>query len=74
MYTLHQTLLRISINENEMAGACRTHAYKILAQKHEGRKPLGRPIHRSEDNIKMDLREIWCKDVDWIRLAQDKEQ
>jgi hypothetical protein len=46
--------------------------YKVLVRKPEGKRPLGRPRHRWEDGIRMDLREIglWC--VDWIRLAQDK--
>jgi hypothetical protein len=47
-------------------------AYKILVGKPEGRRPLGRPRHRWEDNIKMYLREIGFGDVDWIHLAQDR--
>jgi hypothetical protein len=39
-------------------------AYNILVGKPEGRRPLGRPGHRWEDNIKMDLREIGFGDVD----------
>jgi hypothetical protein len=39
--------------------------------KPEGRRPLGRPRRRWEDNIKMDLREVGCGGVDWITLAQD---
>jgi hypothetical protein len=45
-------------------------AYKILVGKPEGRRPLGRPRRRWEDNIKMDLMEIGFGDVDWIDLAQ----
>jgi hypothetical protein len=41
-------------------------AYSILVGKPEGRRPLGRPRRRWEDNIKMDLREIGFGDVDWI--------
>jgi hypothetical protein len=37
-------------------------------------EPLGRPRCRWEDNIKMDLREIWIDEVNWIWLAQDKIQ
>jgi hypothetical protein len=44
----------------------------ILVGTPEGRRPLGRPRHRWEDNIKMDLREIGFGDVDWIHLAQNK--
>jgi hypothetical protein len=45
-------------------------AYNILVGRPEGRRPLGRPRRRWEDNIKMDLREIGFGDVDWIHLAQ----
>jgi hypothetical protein len=44
-------------------------AYNILVGRPEGRRPLGRPRHRWEDNIKMDLGEIGFRDVDWINLA-----
>jgi hypothetical protein len=47
-------------------------SYNILVGRAEGRRPLGRPRHRWEDNIKMDLREIGFEDVDWIQLAQDR--
>ena len=40
--------------------------------KPEGKKPLGRPRRRWEDNIKMDLQVVGCGDVDWIELAQDR--
>jgi hypothetical protein len=47
-------------------------AYRILVGRPEGRRPLGRPRRRSEDNIKMDLREVgWG--MDWIKLAQDRD-
>jgi hypothetical protein len=52
----------------EVRGAC-----NILVGKPEGRRPLGRPRHRWEDNIRMDLGEIGFGDVDWIRLAQDRD-
>jgi hypothetical protein len=48
-------------------------AYSILVERPEGRRPLGRPRRRWEDNIKMDLREIGFGDVDWIHWAQDRE-
>ena len=38
--------------------------------KHEGKRPLGRPRRRWEDNIKMDLQEVGCGGMDWIELAQ----
>jgi hypothetical protein len=49
-------------------------AYIILVGKPEGRRPLGRPRRKWEDNIKMDLGEIGFGDVDWIHLAQDRER
>jgi hypothetical protein len=49
-------------------------AYNILVGRPDGRRPLGRPRRRWEDNIKMDLREIVFGDVDWIRLAQDRDR
>jgi hypothetical protein len=49
-------------------------AYNILVERPEGRRPLGRPRRRGEDNIKMDLREIGFEDVDWIHLAQDRDR
>jgi hypothetical protein len=49
-------------------------AYNILVGRSEGRRPLGRPRHRWEDNIKMDLGEIGFGDVDWIHLAQDRDR
>jgi hypothetical protein len=42
--------------------------------KPEGKRPLGRPRLRWVDNIKMDLREIGWDDIDWIGLAQDRDQ
>jgi hypothetical protein len=48
-------------------------AYNILVGRPEGRRPLGRPRHRWEDNIKMDLRKIGFGDVDWIHLAWDRD-
>jgi hypothetical protein len=49
-------------------------AYNILVGRHEGRRPLGRPRRRWEDNILMDLREICFGDVDWIHLAPDRDR
>jgi hypothetical protein len=45
-------------------------AYNILV----GRRPLGRPRRRWEDNIEMDLRKIEFGDVDWIHWAQDRDR
>jgi hypothetical protein len=49
-------------------------AYRILVGKPEGRRPLGRPRRRWVDNIKIDLREIMWDGVDWIDLAQNRDQ
>jgi hypothetical protein len=49
-------------------------AYNIFVGRSEGRRPLGRPRCRWEDNIKMDLREIGFGDVDWIHWAQDRDR
>jgi hypothetical protein len=40
----------------------------------EGKRPLGRPRRRWEDNIKMDLQEVGCRNMDWIELAQDMDR
>ena len=42
--------------------------------KPEGRRSLGRPRRRCEDNIKMDIQEVGCGDMDWIDLAQDRDR
>jgi hypothetical protein len=49
-------------------------AYRLLVGKPEGKKPLGRPEREWVDNIKMDLGEVDCGDVDWIGLAQDRDR
>ena len=48
-------------------------AYRVLVGKPEGRRPLGRPRHRWQD-ITMDLREVGCGDMDWIKLAKDRDR
>jgi hypothetical protein len=48
--------------------------HMILVGKPEGKRPLRRPRHRWEDNITMDFREIGWGDVDWIDLAEDRDQ
>jgi hypothetical protein len=60
-----------------MGGACGAHGGGEGCIQHfgwtpEGRRPLGRPRRRWEDNIKMDLRETGFGDVDWFRWAQDR--
>ena len=46
--------------------------YRILVRKLEGKRQLGRPRRRWEDNIKMDLKEVGCGGMDWIELVLDK--
>ena len=49
-------------------------AYRVLVGKPEGKRPLGRPRHRWEDNIRMDLRDVGCDPGEWIDLAEDMDQ
>jgi hypothetical protein len=46
--------------------------YRVLVGRPEGKRPLGRPRRRWEDNIKLDLREIGIDETNWIRLALDR--
>ena len=48
----------------------RRDVYMVLVGKPEGRRPLGIPRCRWEDNIKVDLHEVGCGGIDWINLAQ----
>jgi hypothetical protein len=50
------------------------YVYRVLVWRPEGKRPLGRPRHRWEDNINLDLREKGIYGANWIRLAQDKVQ
>ena len=60
-----------------MGGACGTYGgrgvHKVLVGKPEGKRPLGRPRRRWEDNIKMDFQEVGRGCGDWIELAQDRQ-
>jgi hypothetical protein len=47
--------------------------YRVLVGKFEGKRPLGKPRRRWEDNIKMDLQEVAVGRGDWMELAQDKD-
>ena len=62
---------------NEVDGACGTYGegrgvHRVLVGKPEGKRPLGRPKCRWEDNIKMDLQEVGGGG-DWMELAQDRD-
>ena len=48
--------------------------HRILVGKPEGRRPMGRPRRRWEDNIKMDLQEVGGTCGDWMELAQDRDR
>jgi hypothetical protein len=48
-------------------------AYSIFVLKPEGKRPLGRPMKRWEDNIRVYLREIGWEDVDWMYFGQDRD-
>jgi hypothetical protein len=47
-------------------------AYRVLVGRPEGKRPLGRPRRRWENNIKLDLGDIWIDGANWIGLAQDR--
>jgi hypothetical protein len=73
----HRILFGDQIEKNEMDGTCnkygeRSGVYRVVVGKPEGKRPLGRPRCRWEDNIKMDLQEEgWG--MNWNDLAQDKD-
>jgi hypothetical protein len=49
-------------------------AYRVLVGKPKGKRPLGKPRRRWEDNIKMDLQEVGCGGMDWIDLVRDTDK
>ena len=62
-----------------MGGACGAYGeeivvHRVLVGKPEGKRPLGRPRRRWEDNIKMDLQEVGGGCGDWMELAQDRDR
>jgi len=52
----------------------RRDVYRILVGKPVGKRPLGRPRRRREDNNKIDLQEVGCGGRSWIELARDRER
>jgi hypothetical protein len=57
-----------------LGGVEGTGVYRVLVGRPKGNRPLERPRHRWEDNIKMDLRELGIDGANWIQLAQDMVQ
>ena len=62
-----------------MGGACSTYGGEEMriqgfGEETEGKRSLGRPMRRWEDNIKMDLQEVGCEGMDWIDLAQNRDK
>jgi hypothetical protein len=67
------------IENNEMGGEYSTYGESIvlcrfLVGKHKGKRPLGRPRLRWEDNIKVELQEVGCGGMDWVGLAHDRDR
>jgi hypothetical protein len=67
------------IEKNEMSGACSSDregrgVYWGSVGRPEGKRLLGRPRRRWEDNTKMDLQEVRCRGMDWIELAQNRDR
>jgi len=65
---------------NELSGACGVYGevnritQRFYGGKIEGKRPLGRPRRRWEDNIKIDLQKVGCGSMEWIDLAQDRDK
>jgi hypothetical protein len=62
-----------------MGGECSTYGegrgvYRVSVGKPEGKRPLGRPRRRWEDNVKADLQVVECGGLDWIELAKDRDR
>jgi hypothetical protein len=48
--------------------------YRVLVGKPEGKRPMGGPRHRWENNVNMNLQEVGCGGMDWIGLVQDRDR
>jgi hypothetical protein len=77
--TPHHCCAGDEIEKNEIGGACSAYGegrgvYGVLVGKPEGKRTLGRPRRRWEDNIKMDSREVGCESMDWSELVQDRDR
>jgi hypothetical protein len=72
-------VIRNIAEKNKMDGTYsmygeRRGVYKVLVGKPEGKRPLGRPRHRWDDNIKVDINEVECRVMDSIELAHDRDR
>jgi hypothetical protein len=79
LYSLPSIIRMIKLRRMRQAGHVarmedKRNAYRQLLEKLEGMRPLRRPGRRLVDNIKMGLREIRWDGIDWIDLAQDRDQ
>ena len=79
MYSLPITVRVIKSRRMRWAGDVarmeeRRGVYRVSVGKPEGKRPLGRPRRRWEDNIKMDLQKVGCRGMDWIELGQDRDR
>ena len=78
LYSLPNIIRNLKLRRLRWAGhVARTelskNAYGVLVGKPDGKRSLGRPRHRWEDNIKMVLRELGCDAGDWTDRAQDRD-
>jgi len=69
----------MEINEDDMDRACSTHveitnAYKMLVVEPQWKRPSRRPRHWWKNNIRTELRKVWCEGVDWIELDRNRVQ
>jgi hypothetical protein len=79
LYSLPNIVRVVKLRRMRWAGhvACMREergVHRVLVGKPEGKWPLGRPRHRWEDNIKMDVQEVGGGRVDWMELAQDRDR
>jgi hypothetical protein len=71
--------VRLKKEKNAMSGVCSTYGERrgvsrVLVGKPEGKRPLGRPRRRCEKNIKLGRKEVGCRGMGWIELAQDRDR
>jgi hypothetical protein len=65
---------RIRLVEHVARVGERSAVYRVWVGKPERKRPFGRPRHRWEDNIKMDLQGVGWRGLDWVELAQDRDR